>query len=152
MKVEKIAAYAEIISSIAIVLTLIYLGVQTQQTNSILLATSRESTLASEMEILNTAISKPEMIENLFSDSSKELTLSEYIQVGYYLSSILRIREYGWRQYNAGILDDETWESYMQILVSNLRLDKGKTFWEQESGSVAPDFAAEINRRLALEK
>jgi hypothetical protein len=40
MKIEKIAAIGEIVSSIATVATLVYLGIQTQQTNTALFASS----------------------------------------------------------------------------------------------------------------
>lgn len=42
MKLEKAAAIAEIVGSIAIVATLIYLTVQTKQSTNALLATSRQ--------------------------------------------------------------------------------------------------------------
>jgi len=68
------AAYAEIVSSIAIVLTLIYLAVQTQQmrnqtaqmavqteqTNNILLSSSRQATLEGDLAILELIADHPE--------------------------------------------------------------------------------------------
>jgi len=47
MKLEKTAAIAEIVSSVAIVATLAYLAFQAQQTDNLLLGNSRQATLNS---------------------------------------------------------------------------------------------------------
>jgi hypothetical protein len=48
MKIEKLAAIGELVSSVAIVSTLVYLAVQTQQTNSALIGNSRQATLMAD--------------------------------------------------------------------------------------------------------
>jgi hypothetical protein len=60
MKLEKIAPLAELISSVAIVVTLIYLAIQTQQTNNALLANSRQATLMADITLISTLITNPE--------------------------------------------------------------------------------------------
>jgi len=67
MKLEKAVAYAEIVSSIAIALTLLYLAVQTQnlteqteQTNRALNANSREATMMADVNRLTSIAAYPE--------------------------------------------------------------------------------------------
>ena len=76
MRLEKIAAIAEIVSSIAIVVTLIYLSIQIQQTNSALLANSRQEIMTAEMGFISTIISNPEVGANARKPFS-ELTVAE---------------------------------------------------------------------------
>jgi hypothetical protein len=45
MKFEKVAPIAELLSSIAVVITLVYLAIQTRQTNEALLANSHQATV-----------------------------------------------------------------------------------------------------------
>ena len=52
MKLDRIAPLAEIISSVAVVLTLIYLAIQTQQTNSALVANSQSVTMLADMTLI----------------------------------------------------------------------------------------------------
>lgn len=88
MKIEKIAATSEIISSVAIVVTLIYLSIQTQQTNSALLANSRQTTMMADVELITTIINNPETGVNA-SKPISELTLAEKEQVGNLLAGLL---------------------------------------------------------------
>lgn len=50
MKIERLAAIAEIVSSIAIVVTLGYLAVQTQQNTAAIVSNSRQQTLDAELD------------------------------------------------------------------------------------------------------
>ena len=65
MKLEKLSAMAELVSSVAIVVTLIYLAVQTQQTNIALHAASREATMMADVTMLAAAIENPKINVNL---------------------------------------------------------------------------------------
>lgn len=64
MKVERLAATAEIVSSIAVVIALVYLAVQTQQTNSALVASSRQATMTSDVAMITALVSNPEAWTN----------------------------------------------------------------------------------------
>ena len=60
MKLEKIAPLAEIVSSLAVVVTLIYLAIQTQQTNSARAANSQSVTMLADTTLISALISNPE--------------------------------------------------------------------------------------------
>jgi hypothetical protein len=64
MKLEKIVPLAELVSSIAVVITLIYLTIQTQQTHDALLASSRQATLATDVTLIAALVQNPEVMEN----------------------------------------------------------------------------------------
>ena len=107
MKLEKVAALAEIVSSVAIVATLAYLAIQSQQTNRMLLGNSRQAALAADLSLLSTQISNPEVGARIL-----ELDANG-IQNQAMLISFMRIREYQWLQFRNGTLDRETFESYV---------------------------------------
>ena len=109
MKVEKVAALAEIMSSVAIVVTLIYLSVQTQQTKEALIANSRQTTLLADMSLISTAVSNPDVAEYA-QRPIDELTLVEQGQVANVFAGMLRTREFAWLQYQSGVLDEPTFD------------------------------------------
>jgi len=137
MKWEKIAAIAEIVSSIAIVATLIYLAVQTQQNTNALIATSRQSALEGEVAWLSSQIAYP-------TDFSTEIERSgtEQLRFQGFLIMALRIREFAWFQYQAGVLDEATWLSYMEPMAFMFGTESARRMLDNYNGN--PEFQAYV--------
>jgi hypothetical protein len=148
MKLEKIAPLAEIISSVAIVATLIYLSIQMQQTNSALLADSRQATMLADMTLITALISNPEALGNTQRPFA-ELTFAEQEQLGNVLAGVLRSREFAWLQYQNGILDEATMTSYMETPIRWIKEDEAfMYYWEYFSKTMNPEFRSYINSLL----
>lgn len=148
MKLEKIAAVAEIISSIAIVITLVYLSIQTRQTNETLLANSRQTTMTADVELIGTAVSNPQAVANATKPLS-ELTQAQSQQVGNMIAGLVRTREFSYHQYKNGILDKTTLDSYMGTLVRWIKM--GETdlyYWQVFSKEIDPEFVGYVNALL----
>jgi hypothetical protein len=58
MTLDSIAALAEIISSVAIVATLIYLAVQSRQTKDMLLGNSRQAAMSADVTLLTNLLDR----------------------------------------------------------------------------------------------
>lgn len=148
MKLEKVAAVAEIISSIAIVLTLIYLSIQTRQTNVALLANSRQTTMMADVELISTVISNPQAVANAHKPLS-ELSLAESEQVGNIIAGLVRTREFIFHQYRNGILDKATLDSYMGTLVRWINEGEADSYyWQLFSREIDPEFVNYVNALL----
>lgn len=147
MNLEVIAAIAEIISSITIVITLIYLAIQTKQTNNALLASSRQATMTAEVELISACIDNPDAFTNMHK-SFDEMTLAEREQIANVVAGMLRIREYAWFQYKHGILDESTFRSYMAPVVRWFQEGDTLEIWKGFTLEVDPEFAAYINGML----
>ena len=65
MKLEKLFALAELASSIAVVVTLVFLTVQVRQNTDALNAQSRQSVLTAAQSELFKIIDHPDMVEGL---------------------------------------------------------------------------------------
>ena len=148
MKLEKIAAVAEIISSIAIVITLIYLSIQTRQTNETLLANSRQTTMMADVQIIGNAVSNPQAVANA-SKHLSELTQAESQQVGNMIAGLVRTREFSFHQYKNGILDKVTLDSYMGTLVRWIKMgDVTLYYWQLFSKEIDPGFVSYVDSLL----
>jgi hypothetical protein len=149
MKIEKISAFAEIVSSIAIVATLVYLSVQMQQTNDALEANSRATTLMADMTMISTLVSNPEAVAN-FERPLDELTTAEREQLGNVIAGLLRSREFAWLQFQNGTLDKPTFESYLETLVRWINdYEASRFYWDLFSQTTNPEFTTYVNARLA---
>ena len=148
MKLEKIAPLAEIVSSVAVVLTLVYLAIQTQQTNSALVANSQSVTMLADMTLISALISNPEQGGNVHRPFD-ELTDVEKEQLSNVLAGVLRTREFAWLQYQAGTLDEATFASYMETPVRWIRESEAmRNLWGPISAGVNPDFRSYVNSLL----
>lgn len=166
---NKWSAIAQVVSSLAIVITLVYLAVQTRQNTDAIHATSRQNVVAAEVELINTSIEYPEvnMITQGLSDGRIEYPgFSATMQLVYsggdlggfspkdvgrtfaHLTKLLRVREGSWMQYNNGVLDDETWQVYRDTLARWLRDNVLlRDYWGMvsSSGEFHPGFVEEMN-------
>jgi hypothetical protein len=61
-------------------------------------------------------------------------------------AAFFRIREFAWFQYQSGILDQASWESYIAPLASGM-LDNPEvlSWWEANTDALNPGFVAAIN-------
>ena len=161
MKLEKLSVVAELLSSVAVVMTLIYLAVQTsqmsaqtelltvqsRQTLEAMLATSREGLLAADMEIINTIVSNPVGWANIDRPWA-ELTPVEQAQARNIYAGMFRVREFAWLQYKNGVLDEVALKSYMAPMPRWIARASGQELWAWHSPGFDPDFVAYVNAML----
>jgi hypothetical protein len=146
MNTSKLADIAEITSSIAILVTLVFLVVQMQQNSAALQADGRQELLVGEYEYLFRLADNPSFQLNWYES---ELTDEQKLQVHFMLTAFLRNREIAWLQYQNGILDDATWESYQSPIAIVLASHQARNWWRGGSESLfEPSFVANVNEMI----
>ena len=106
MTLEQWAYVAQIAGVVLIIASLAYVGVQVRQNTNAQLTASRQATLAAHVELLSKSMDYPDATEAL-GESAEEIRFNAWLVM------YLRITEFAWYQYQNGILDRETLESYM---------------------------------------
>ena len=124
----KWSSIAEIVSSIAILVTLVYLAIQTQQNTDAINTQSRQSLFDGGQEELPLWIEYPEL-SVLIIDDSQEISLEQKIQLDGLLVLALGRREFAWRQYQAGLLDEDSWENETRIISLLLGSERTREWW-----------------------
>lgn len=151
MKLEKLSALAELVSSIAIVITLVYLAVQTQQNTRALQANARQASLESELEMIYKIIDHPFLYQGpplVFPNTN--YSQQELSQIAAFNVAMFRTRESYWIQYRNGALDSEIWESYRSVLAHEIRTEERLRWtWSLFSEQFNPEFVEEVNTYLA---
>jgi len=147
MRVEKASAIAEIVSSVAIVATLIYLGVETQQNTQALQVNVRQAAADAEVEWLYNLLNTPEVL----IDVGPAVLEGQYdaralAATGVLAASLFRLRENLWLQYRSGALDLELWGPYRDTLADIISSNEVmKAQWEGMRGFYASGFQVEID-------
>jgi len=126
----KWSAIAEVFSALAIVVTLGYLAIQTQQNTAATQASVRQSMLEADRESLYMAVQYPFLTRRSGLDEEEQLQLIAF------MTAFMRTRENFWIQYQKGVLDQDTWESYRGALVVVIFSSEfGRRVWEGQTAS-----------------
>ena len=150
MNVTKLAAISEIISSVAILVTLIFLTVEMQQNTKVLQANGRQETLTHDLQYLDQVINNPNLI---LSRDKSELTVEEAIQMEFHLLSFLRMREFDWLQYKEGAIDEITWANYSRIIPQIIdSTQRTREIWQRTASGFDQSFVAEVNELITHSK
>ena len=96
MKLEKLSALAELVSAIAIVVTLGYLAIQTQQNTAAVQASVRQAMLADDMGIIRMQLDYPRLLTGRSGDA--DLSEDELVRLNASLLGLFRTRENQWLQ------------------------------------------------------
>lgn len=124
----KWSSIAEIVSSIAILITLLYLAIQTQQSTDAVNSQSRQSLFDSAQIEQSLWMQYPQM-SVLIIDNSLEMTLEEKIQLDSLMILTLSRREFAFRQYQAGVLDENIWNAETEIIALLLGTGRTRSWW-----------------------
>ena len=144
MKLEKLSVITEIVGSIAIVVTLIYLAVEVRQNTEALNAQSRQSVLtAAQTELLFSA-EHPNITSALVKPGP--LTTEDNVQLDAYFTASLRAREYAWLQYQNGTIDNDQWRTEVAVIKSIFSSPRIRLWWNKLGQTYfSTDFSAFIN-------
>ena len=124
---SKLADLSEIVSSIAIVVTLVYLTVEIRQNTNALYAESRQSVLTAAQTELFALVENPNLIVSVAKDDP--LTEEEQVALGAWLAAAMRAREFSWLQYRDGVIDEAQWETEVIIIRWLLDSERTRDWW-----------------------
>jgi hypothetical protein len=147
MKIEKLSAWAEIIASAAILVTLVYLAVQTRQNSQAIKASTRQQMLVADMGFLTSIYDDPGIVELQYQT---DLTDEEKAKLAAQYTMYLRLRENNWIQFKNGALDELTWESMKSTFSVNAHQPNFQLFWKNREGiGYAPEFVKIVDEIVA---
>lgn len=146
MNTSNLADISQIIGSIAIVITLIFLVMQLRENTRAIKASTRQAARDAEAQVVITSIEHPGM---LLAWSKQELTDEEVIQHFLWLVGYFRNRENDWFHFRGGVMDDTSWNRYLSALTGIFSHEKNRNWWINY-GTMAfnPEFVEQVNSIL----
>ncbi len=136
---SKMHQAGELIAAIAVVISLIFVGLQIKENTIATEAATYQDTVAYDIEILLNMGSTPEMARVFFTflEDPESLDEDEYLQGRTLLSATVRHLENLYLQHEAGMLSDEAWAT-REGLVRNVALSPG--FDRMISGPIGQNY------------
>lgn len=150
MNWTKLSAIAEILSSVAILVTLAFLTVEMRQNTVAVQASSLDGALQADVQHLYTIVEDPDLWASFYKD---ELSDREKIRLFHFLAAMAKMRERNWLQYDSGALNEADWLAYQGGFLGTLAAPQPRKWWEgvnrRDEGIFNPGFVETINAELA---
>ena len=120
---QKWSAIAEILSSVAVLATLVFFVVEINQTNDAVRANTYQGMAATTVEFNAQFFENPEVSEFIAMTASEdyELTKAEAIRLRAMISASYRLMNNTWFQYKVGTISEPQMESLLYPAVLNFR-------------------------------
>ncbi|MEP4485562.1 MAG: hypothetical protein ABJ013_08040 [Halioglobus sp.] len=148
MNWEAVGALAELCGAAAVVATLVYFAVQIRQNNTLLRSGSRQALVGNDVTSLAANLQHTDVFAKYVA--GKPLSAEEQLRMSFMFTLDLRNREFEYFQYQNGLLDEETWLSFRQVILINHSSNLGLMWWNKVGkGIVDPEFAKVVDELLA---
>ena len=151
-KLSDWASIAEIVGSVAIVISLIYVGVEINQNTREARASNRQST-SERVQDLTLMVATNPLLAEMLTGETDWATVSpvQATQFEYFLIAYLRVSEEAYLQYLDGLLPEASWEARAGITAAFLRSKARPGWWKENESFWNPSFVEWVDRELAGE-
>ena len=140
-----ISAVSDILAAIAVVASLGFVAGQLRQNTKAIVASSRQGLLDADLRLISGFLDHA-IDPHLIGDGD-ELSPEDERRITWMVVKALRVREFAWHQYRSGILDEQSWQSYMEPVPGIFASDRARSVLEFYTGDAA--FMKEIRARIA---
>lgn len=133
---EAISSVSNLVSAIAVVVSLIYVAVQLRQNTKAVIAGTRQGLLDADLGLISDYIAYA-IDPHLIGDDVR-LSPEDERRFTWTVIKAIRIREWAWHQYAVGALDEASWQSYMAPVPGIFSTNRARTVLDFYTGS--PEF------------
>jgi hypothetical protein len=123
-----VATWSQLLSSIAVLGTLIYLAVETKQNTAAQHAATRVAIESGTRAAFHTSIDHPDIILSVMK--LEPLLPEETVRLNAYLRTFMYQMEYVWRQHKAGAAEWDAWNSQALAIRSMLKTKRSERWWQ----------------------
>jgi hypothetical protein len=151
MTLEQYAYLAEIIAAIAVISSLVYLGVQVRQSNLLARAQTRHELTANLIELLQVPGHNPQLAGLIRrANEGEDLNPDEAEQYLWYMRAVFRHWEDAHYQYRAGLYDEAEFSKQREAWVWVLRRSKAAMgYWNEFRSVASTELVVDVERLLA---
>jgi len=143
---SEIAVWVEIVASLAVLVTLVFLTVQIRQSNALMRSEARQAQVINDQEHLYKFIQHPDILTSFTAQG--KIGKDEKTRLMFWIIASLRARENEWFQFKHGALDATTWASYRQVIPFTLGTQRARALWSLCQVFFDPDFVDIVNKTI----
>ncbi|MEP1472159.1 MAG: hypothetical protein ABJK25_14395 [Halieaceae bacterium] len=147
MNWEVVGAVAELIGSLVVLVTLLFVVVQLRHSSSAIRSGSLQNALNADVGIMTALVSDPELYEIYYQGirSSDALSKKEYGRFEILMLLMMRHIDIQYQQYQDGETDSEYWESLATTFRGQLSMPGAFASWQRQKGVFSKSFVSEVD-------
>jgi hypothetical protein len=151
MNLQKAALLAEIVGSIAVVVTLVVLIFEVRGNTDAILAGNRQSIAERTGEFALAVAGNPELAA--IQAQALGGNPVETQQANSYMVAVLQLVQESYFLHKDGLLDDAIWRTRANFALGNIRFEFGRARYERlkQTGVLAPEFTQWLDAEAAKE-
>ncbi len=151
MKLSEWANVAEIVSAVAVVTTLLYVGLEINQNTRAIQSGTHQALLDSAQELDYLKLANPHILEAVLKAESgvESLTVSELEIFNMYAQMTFSKWENIFLNHEQGLLDTDLWLGYSSSYETLLDVPAYVRFWEQRRNLYVPSFRAFVDSEVS---
>ncbi len=148
MNWEAVGAFAQILGDVVVAVTLIYLAAQVRQGNRVAQSQARQRMIEQAERELYAQMTDPSISYASVKDGP--LSEDEQAKLSLFLVAFMRQREWEWFQRHDGVIGEEVYKAYHQVIAIHLGTPRGRKWWKA-LGRFAfnAEFVAAVDELLA---
>ena len=150
MDLQNLTQIAAIVSSIAVVVSLIYASVQLRHNTRALMATTYNAVTSNSLALLSPMTGSPEFSESLHRAHAnpETLTPAERMRFDAVVLTVFRHWDNLYYQFRSGTLDREMWEIYERALTHWLANEAWAAWFRENAASCSQSLRDLVHSRL----
>ncbi len=126
MTINDLGALGSFLAAIAVFVTLVYLAKQVKQGNILAKLQVQQSMMEHDIAGLYKLAADPELLKAFRSSKPSKV---ELITLHYFLTLSMRQREWEWLQFKDGVIEEEVYKTYHEVIAIHLGTQKTREWW-----------------------
>jgi hypothetical protein len=127
LSIQDLGALGEFVSSVVVLVTLIYLAIQVRQGNLLAKSQARQRMVEHAQSELYAQINDPSITYAVVKEG--RLSEEEQAKLSLFLTEFMRQREWEWFQYKDGVIDGDVYRAYHEVIYIFLSSARTKKWW-----------------------
>lgn len=127
MSIQDLGSLGEFVSSVVVLITLIYLSLQVRQGNLLAKSQARQRMVEHAQAELYTQIKDLSITYAVVKEGP--LSEEEQAKLSLFLTEFMRQREWEWFQYQDGVIDEDVYRAYHDVIEIFLSQTRTRKWW-----------------------
>ena len=147
---KQYALAAEIVGAVAVVISLIYVGVSVNQNTNAVLVANHQALVAMDQDATDWFKDPDFAAAYIVSlEDIDKLSPVQRTQVGSYIAGKFNAWEFAFLTHENEMMEDNIWQGWNAHYLTVLEQSGGQWFWSAERGAFSPSFVLYVDSLLA---